>query len=605
MSPQNQAILVVGWLATATTSAVAARIDLDITPAARGGRGEVTAVLREAPGGVDGVSTELYLPPGLRFAETSLGEPECTTRCALDGGASKDCFLNTATAFRPRGCDPARDCTGVWFLAFDLGGGGAIPDGGQLLRCTLAAAPDVAPGRYPVTCAAQVSRGEEALDAPCGGELAVVCEGDCDGDGRVVVGELVRGINLALRVAGAPPCTAIDRNGDGRVAITEIIRARANFLNGCDYVPPPPPPTATPTPGPIAFAAPLHFPAGPYPVELALADLDGDAAVDLVVPLQPDYRPFDVRSFPVAILTGVGDGTFAAPAQFRVGNTPVDVVVADLDGDARPDIATANFNVPFSASVLLGQPTGGFAPHVPYAAGDRPSAIAAADLDADGAVDLAVANRTSRDLSIFYGTGDGTFVPPTTVATCGGADVALADVDGDGRVDAIAAGESGVCVHLNDGGTLQAPADVAGSGGSRVAAADLDGDGAVDLAVLSRQRQRVSLLANDGDAGFRELWAEQVDGDPNDLAAADLDGDGRLDLATANRASRDVALWLNRGPGRFTVAHRVPVGPYALPVAVAAGDVDGDGRTDLLTANLNSDDVTVLLGRADGSGGDP
>jgi hypothetical protein len=80
---------------------------------------------------------------------------------------------------------------------------------------------------------------------------------------------------------------------------------------------------------------------------------------------------------------------------------------------------------------------------------------------------------------------------------------------------------------------------------------------------------------------------------PLSVAAGDLNGDSRLDLATANQGSNTVSVLLGNGDGSFAPQVDYPTG--SSPVSVALGDLNGDGRLDLATANQGSDTVSVLL----------
>jgi hypothetical protein len=89
---------------------------------------------------------------------------------------------------------------------------------------------------------------------------------------------------------------------------------------------------------------------------------------------------------------------------------------------------------------------------------------------------------------------------------------------------------------------------------------------------------------------------------PQAIALADVDGDGHLDLITANRDSNDISVLLGRGDGTFHSQMRFATGIY--PDALATADLNGDGHLDLVTANYgetNTNDVSVLLGRGDGT----
>jgi hypothetical protein len=131
----------------------------------------------------------------------------------------------------------------------------------------------------------------------------------------------------------------------------------------------------------------------------------------------------------------------APSSPFAVGNAPFSVAVADLDDDTLPDLVTANADSD-DVSVLLGNGDGTFqpAPSSPFAVGDDPLSVAVADLDGDTIPDLVTANLASDDVSVLLGNGDGTFQAATSfaVGTSPGS-VAVADLDGDTLPDLVTA----------------------------------------------------------------------------------------------------------------------------------------------------------------------
>jgi hypothetical protein len=134
---------------------------------------------------------------------------------------------------------------------------------------------------------------------------------------------------------------------------------------------------------------------GNSPISVAVADLNGDG--------KPDLATANWFSDDVSVLLNQGNGTFAAAVNYGADSYPISVAAADLNGDGKPDLAVANRNSDH-VSVLLNQGNGTFAAAVSYAAGTSPSSVAAADLNGDGKPDLAVANYNSDNVSILLTT---------------------------------------------------------------------------------------------------------------------------------------------------------------------------------------------------------
>jgi len=193
---------------------------------------------------------------------------------------------------------------------------------------------------------------------------------------------------------------------------------------------------------------------------VAVADLNGDGLPDVVTvyahisaaPPHPGYVA-------VYLQDAANPGHFLPPSAYPVGNDPAAVAVADLDGDGRPDIVTANAILSTNGagdstvSVLLqdGAHPGHYLPAVSYATGPDPVAVAIGDLNGDGKPDLAVAD--SSGISLFLQDAAGRFLPRTIVATGGPcASVAIADLDGDGAPDLIATDAVSVLVLLQNSG---------------------------------------------------------------------------------------------------------------------------------------------------------
>src|SRR5213593_1466020 len=157
---------------------------------------------------------------------------------------------------------------------------------------------------------------------------------------------------------------------------------------------------------------PLIVPSGgALPNCVVVGDLNGDGKLDLAVANSgnPNLIPPDPGN--VAVVLGNGDRTFQALQTYAVGHTPLTVAVGDFDGDRVPDLAVANFgdsdpqvSDPGNVAVLLGNGDGTFQASQPFAVGTNPQFVAVGDFNGDRVDDLAVANFGDKTVSVLLNT---------------------------------------------------------------------------------------------------------------------------------------------------------------------------------------------------------
>lgn len=204
----------------------------------------------------------------------------------------------------------------------------------------------------------------------------------------------------------------------------------------------------------------------------------------------------------------------------------------------------------------------------------------------------------AADLQISVGTAPGS--------------VEIADFNGDGKPDIVVSNEQGnknATILLGDGKGRFTEAKgspfSAGHGANDIAVGDFNNDGKLDLAFANHEEKHLTVLLGNGQGGFTSApnspFAVEVKPHTHGVATGDLNGDGNLDLVTDSWGNNQVAVLFGDGKGSFnTSATFLDVGkmPYQ---RVRIADINGDGKSDIITTNLEGDNVTVLLG--DGKGG--
>lgn len=187
------------------------------------------AVLSAAGAAVAGTENELGFDRLTPIAATPSGAPDCRINPDIDKTSGGFVFL-------PADCTPSVDCTGVRAVVLALDNTDPIPDGAELYRCTVAVDGAAPLGEHPVAIRNAAGADDAGADLSAlgrGGSIEVICAGDCNGDGRVAISELLRGVNISLASAPASVCPVFDADGSGDIAINEIVQAVSSALRGC------------------------------------------------------------------------------------------------------------------------------------------------------------------------------------------------------------------------------------------------------------------------------------------------------------------------------------------------------------------------------------
>jgi gliding motility-associated-like protein len=327
----------------------------------------------------------------------------------------------------------------------------------------------------------------------------------------------------------------------------------------------------------------------------------------------------------------ISSGSFTAGIELTISGGAYGIAVGDIDGDGKPDIAATSQSNNL-VTVLRNQSTPGsittesFGAGIDFQTGSRPGGIAIGDIDGDGKPDLAVSNygdgvsQSSYTVSIFKNTGmpgsisAGSFAPKVDFQSShGGVYVAFNDLDMDGKPDLIITTFTmNISIFRNTStpgeittGSFSPKVDLSGSNGlNSSAVGDIDGDGKPDLVFVNKENSSVSVLRNISTPGSitRNSFSSGVEfpagTNPYEVDLGDIDGDGKPDMVVANNENTIISLLKNTSsPGSINSGSFNPKIDFNIGSGqgtLSIGDIDGDTKPDIFVKHWYSNTISIL-----------
>jgi hypothetical protein len=347
--------------------------------------------------------------------------------------------------------------------------------------------------------------------------------------------------------------------------------------------------------------------AGP-PQAMTLADFNADG--------RPDVAALGVGVVAVFLNTtptGATTATLGPEADISGVANGSQIASCDLDGDGRPDLMIPD-PIHGGFSVLLNQ-TPAQSPNASFTLTGvqglpflRPSAIACGDIDGDGIPDVVTVSDQTTIFEVFVNQsqpGSLSFSENQLKTGVRADGLVLGDFDGDGKLDLVVSSSQGNSINLFINQSVPGNPKLlrfgeigTGNGPFALTAADLNADGLLDLIEVNSLGSGVTMFVNTGDPANFQAQQLNLSFEASDLAVGDIDGDGRPDLVATSQSSNQVEVFINRTAAGAMPINLLPPAAFTTnsgPFVLGLGDFNADGRLDVCTLDQSPSSVSILL----------
>lgn len=308
----------------------------------------------------------------------------------------------------------------------------------------------------------------------------------------------------------------------------------------------------------------------------------------------------------MSAVSAAGTNTLRGSLNTLVAPGPTSMVTGDLNGDGKLDSAVSNL-VSGTVSVVLGKGDGGFLPVVNYPVSSQPTQIVAGQFTNDAFLDLITVNQGAGNISLLTNNGTGQFTVTPFSTTFTANSIVAADFNNDGFTDVAVAGNAANLIGImlrNPAGGFNAPFlnEIPNASLSSLAAGLLNADGNVDLVVTNANLSRISVLTGNGTGLFSAPvhFNTGQNSQPNRVAIGDFNGDTKLDVVAIVNSSPRVAFMAGDGTGNLAAPVNFTLSNSDGGTQISLGDVNGDGKLDILIACYGSSVVRIMYGNGTG-----